>query len=248
MSFPARVKFWKGVMLQGLVLAARRYLHFDPVARVRIKPDRAGMAWLGSMDCGWAVPRDLPASGQVCYCFGAGEDITLDIALAQQRGCVVHTFDPTPRAVTHYESLPAGQRDAVQYHAVGLWTEDKFMEFIAPAESGHVSHSLVLPLSGRVGFKAECLSYASLRRRVGGAAPTLLKLDIEGAEMHVLDGLLRDDLPAVLLVEFDELECVTTMRNWQRVRGVIAAILFRGYSLTLVDRANYTFRRLTAAA
>lgn len=241
MSLSGRFKFWKGVVLQGLVLISRRYFRFDPVARAAIARDPEGTVLLGSADCGWHVLRDVPARGQVCYCFGAGEDITLDVALARERGCVVHTFDPTPRAIAHHRQLQAAERDAVRFHAVGLWTEDKWMEFIAPAESGHVSHSLVLPLSGRVGFQAECLSYASLRRRVGGEAPALLKLDIEGAEMHVLESVLRDERPAVLLVEFDELESVTTTRNWPRVRRVIQAILRRGYRLTMADRANYTF-------
>ena len=45
-------------------------------------------------------------SGSVMYSFGAGEDISFDVALASlSNGGVVHIFDPTPKALIHFQSV-----------------------------------------------------------------------------------------------------------------------------------------------
>ncbi|MDP1578746.1 MAG: FkbM family methyltransferase [Candidatus Didemnitutus sp.] len=227
-------------------MAVRRFLAYDLVSRSRIHR-RAGARQLGSSACGWIVPADGPRTGEVCYCFGAGEDISFDIALHRECGCTVHTFDPTPRAIAHYQSLPQADREAVTFHPVGIWTEDRTMQFFAPVEGNHVSHSLVLNQSTKVGFSAECLTFPTLQQRVGGAQPALVKMDIEGAEMQVLEHLLATATPRILLVEFDELNPLTSSKNWQRVRSVINGIKARGYRIFEIDRLNYSFERIAEA-
>jgi FkbM family methyltransferase len=224
----------------------RRAASFDIVSRSRIR--RIPVECLGSRECGWHVPLDLPARGDVCFCLGAGEDITFDIVLHRQRGCTVHTFDPTPRAVGHYQKLSDADRAAIRFHPVGIWTEDGIKDFYAPADDDHVSHSLVLQRSTRVGFSAECLRFSSLLARVGGDPPRLVKMDVEGAEMHVIGPMIEDHRPDILLVEFDELNPLTETSQWARVRGLIRSIQRRGYSLYSAIGANYGFVRRGAGA
>ncbi len=222
-----------------ILIALRRFFAFDLVTRARCHKIPAER--LGSTDCGWIVPRNFPGRGDVCFCFGAGEDISFDVALHQRRGCVVHTFDPTPRAIAHHAALPAAERDSVTFHPLGIWTENRTMQFFAPADKEHVSHSLVSLQSDQVGFSAECRTLPSLIAHAGAGVPHLLKMDIEGAEMHVLDGVLAAAWPKVLLVEFDELTPLTSTRNWARVRAVVCRILDCGYEIYSVDRNNYGF-------
>jgi FkbM family methyltransferase len=243
----SHMKPYKSLVVR-LVTFLRNRCRYDLVTRTWIRASRGEAAWMGSMECGWLVPHQWPAAGSVCYCFGAGEDISFDVALARDRGYQVHTFDPTPRAIAHYRSLPDNERAAVTFHAFGIWTEDKVMQFFAPADVTHVSHSLVLPLSNQTGFSAECLSFRTILVRLGGAVPQLVKMDIEGAEMYVIENLLTVALPEVFLVEFDELTPLTSSRNWLRVRAVAHKLLTAGYDLFAVDRTNYTFVRRAATA
>ena len=224
----------------------RRVLAFDLVSRRRIFS--MPVERLGSGECGWIVPVGLPQEGAVCFCFGAGEDITFDIALAQSRRCVVHTFDPTPRAISHYASLSREERSAVTFHPVGIWKENRTMQFYAPAAQEHVSHSLVSLQTNTIGFSADCRTLGRLIEEIGAGAPQLLKMDIEGAEMHVMDDLLRTALPLLLLVEFDELTPLTSTANWGRVRDVVAAIVRNGYAIYALDRTNYCFIRRDVGA
>src|SRR5690606_25746429 len=53
---------------------------------------------LGTRYGGWYVPSDLLNAQSICYCIGAGEDISFDIELINRFDCHVYTFDPTPRA------------------------------------------------------------------------------------------------------------------------------------------------------
>ena len=38
----------------------------------------------------------------LCYCAGAGEDISFECALVERYGCRVRIIDPTPRATQHF--------------------------------------------------------------------------------------------------------------------------------------------------
>jgi hypothetical protein len=122
----------KAALVIRALLFARRFLSYDLIARERVRG--IPIQRLGSVDCGWIIPCELPVEGDVCFCFGAGEDISFDVALHQSRRCNVHTFDPTPRAIAHYASLPSAERDAVSFHSVGIWTENRTMQFFAPAK------------------------------------------------------------------------------------------------------------------
>ncbi len=227
--------------LARAVNLVRRFLAFDLVSCRRIS--RMPVELLGSSECGWIVPVGLPKEGALCFCFGAGEDITFDIALAHRRLCLVHTFDPTPRAISHHASLPVEVRNEVTFHPVGIWKENRTMQFYAPAAKEHVSHSLVSLQSDTVGFAADCRTLGRLIEEIGSGPPELIKMDIEGAEMHVINDLLQTAPPHLLLVEFDELTPLASTANWRRVRDVVTRIIERGYEIYALDRTNYCFIR-----
>ena len=65
---------------------------------------------LGSRYGGWTLPENALSSESRVYLFGAGEDISFDIALIRHFGAEVHVFDPTPRAKTHVDGLIAATR------------------------------------------------------------------------------------------------------------------------------------------
>lgn len=213
-------------------------------ARVRLVPPvlrrvlrvRAvdGLVRLGSAYGGWVVPEHALRAGAVCYSAGLGEDATFDLALAV-RGCEVHVFDPTPRAIAYAATVFAGVV-GIEFHAMGLWSGREVRRFYAPADPAHVSHSTVNLRNTSAFFEAPCESVSGIMKQLGHATIDLLKLDIEGAEYEVLQSMLAAGVrPAVVCAEFDQ--AVPLRRTVAQVRALQAA----GYALTALDGWNYTF-------
>jgi len=113
----------------------------DEQAMVSILP-RPDLSRLGAV-CGWVVPTSLLRPGTVCYCVGAGGDISFDVALARDLQCEVHTFDPTPRAITHVASLQQKLPPNLAFHPWGVWEHDQRVRFNEPKNPSHVSHSII---------------------------------------------------------------------------------------------------------
>lgn len=182
------------------------------------------------------------APGAVCYCVGAGEDISFDLSLATRFKCDVWIFDPTPRAIAHVTPV-VSERPNLHFEPFGVWSSDAVLRFYAPRDPRHVSHSVVNLQSSAEFFDAECRSVASLMRSHAHERLAVLKLDVEGAEYEILEDVLAKQLPIdVICVEFDQpMPLARTRRMVRRLRAA-------GYALVSVERLNCCFvARGTAA-
>jgi FkbM family methyltransferase len=211
-----------------LAWAILGFLVHKPSVRLRLEK-------IGSKGCGWIVPTSLITQEWVCYCVGAGEDITFDLALIERYGCSVYGFDPTPRAKLHVDRVA---RNNPRYHfsGVGLWSADGPMKLYAPRNPTHVSHSVVNLQHTADYFVADCKRLSSLMRDLGHNHVDLLKLDVEGAEYAVLESILADNVRiGVICVEFDQ--PAPLRRTWQ----MIDALTQSGYRPVCAERWNWTF-------
>ncbi|MFK7967488.1 MAG: FkbM family methyltransferase [Burkholderiaceae bacterium] len=195
---------------------------------------------LGSEYGGWVVPAGSLDADSVCYCAGCGEDITFDLALIQTFGCDVFGIDPTPRSVAFVEKAAAGQD---QYHllSIGLWSSDETVRFYAPQDNTHVSHSITNLQNTSEYFEADVKTVKSVMAEQSHRNLALLKLDIEGAELAVIETMLADGvLPRVLCVEYD---CLTDpdVSVRARLQTLNQTLLRRGYALFWIEGRNFTF-------
>lgn len=183
---------------------------------------------IGTPYGGWIIPKDFLQADAVCYLVGAGEDISFDLGVSLQYGCPVHIFDPTPRAIDHvhqlleairegrpmacatspdgyYPEYPASLASRIFLHPYGVWESDGTLQFFAPENKEHVSHSLVdLQHSGQ-SIEVPVRRLHSLMQELGHSHIDLLKLDVEGAEYQILDSILTDRIAInVLCIEYDE--------------------------------------------
>ncbi|HEY4190008.1 MAG TPA: FkbM family methyltransferase, partial [Candidatus Limnocylindrales bacterium] len=196
-----------------------------------------GLERIGTDYGGWIVPTALITKDWVCYCGGVGEDITFDLGLIERFGCTVNAFDPTPRAIAHVEANAAGE-SRFRFLPVGLWSEDTTLQFFAPRDPTHVSHSVVNLQRTETSFDAPVRSIPSLMHELGHRRIDLLKIDIEGAEHRVVAAMLDAGIrPGVLCLEIDQ--PVSALRFWRTVRRIRSA----GYTLVADDRWNFTFMR-----
>jgi FkbM family methyltransferase len=199
------------------------------------------MERLGSSYGGWTVPVRIFTDRSICYCIGAGEDITFDLELIRRFDSEIFCYDPTPRAAAHVASVTAGLKK-YNFFKFGIWDENKAMKFYVPADPAHVSHSIVnLQATDRY-FEAECKSLATVFRENGHTQADLLKLDVEGAEYQILRSVIRENLQIrVICVEFDELHHPLDLDFRTRVATCIRELCNFGYLLICVDGSNYTF-------
>ena len=194
------------------------------------------MIRLGTSYGGWHLPRELPLdSTSFVVSAGVGEDISFDLALQARTGCQILLLDPTERAAKHVEEVkeyyadrcstfsgsiqpdymkwvnaegPKVDWSRMEFRPVGLWTEPTTLKFYKQDNPLYVSQSFVPGMYSKDAFTLAPVDRLSNMIPVGQTID-LLKLDIEGAEMPVLEALLEDakeglhSLPRWLCVEFD---------------------------------------------
>lgn len=167
---------------------------------------------LGSDYGGWIVP-DIFNEHSVCYFAGAGKDITFDIEFIKKYQCAVNIFDPTPRAISHVNSILSGAdiapippdsnflsyktssqtRSKIQFFPLGLSNTNGDLVFYSPQNNDHVSHSLtnLQKTKKKDSIMATCKTLSTIMSELGHEHIDILKLDIEGAEEAVLDDIFK---------------------------------------------------------
>lgn len=180
------------------------------------------------------MPQEWVRPGVLAYCAGAGEDVSFDLALAGE-GCLVRTFDPTPRAIEYVREM---SRDVpnLHFYPVGWWSEEDELKFYAPQEKSHVSHSILnLQKTGDF-FIASVKPVHQIAKECNDGRVNIIKMDIEGAEYAVIRSLTEfGPLPDVLCVEFDQPQpALRTLKAIHRLR-------VSGYVLNKMEGWNFTF-------
>ena len=189
---------------------------------------------MGSDYGGKAVLLDQINNGAIISA-GVGEDISFDIELINICKKPILLIDPTPCAVDHVSDVIAnlGKNKRVEYSTNGhqgceayelsnisdsdikffakaLWTTPTILRFFAPKVREHVSHSISNfqnnYRSDTAYINVETITLNDLIKDNRIDSIDLLKLDIEGAEIEVLNKMLDDEIyPRQICVEFDEL-------------------------------------------
>ena len=225
------------ILRAGLYKALRR----DPLTGLRISA-RSDIEFIGTPYGGWAVPVSLFNENSVCYCAGCGEDISFDLGLIRKFGCQVYAYDPTPRAIA-YVAKTAGAEQNYHFQGIGLWDRHQKLNFYAPQNSAHVSHSILNLQKTEKYFEAEVFRLAELMRDNGHQKLDLLKLDIKGAEYKVIDSIIDDGLDiSVICVEYDEVFNPLDSGYPVRIKRSIEKLISAGYSIGYLQKTgNYTF-------
>jgi FkbM family methyltransferase len=221
---------------------------------------------LGSDYGGKHIPTDLHLdSTDVCLLAGAGEDISFDCALAMRFSCTIHIFDPTPRAIAHFEDLSAAVATGkcfaplsgkgtepyhinteafsrMSFHPWGLAAQDMEMRFYAPANPEHVSHSVLNLQKTENFFIAPVKRVQTILKELNLRRIALMKLDIEGAEYQVIkDMIATRTLPKILFVEFDEIHHPIDSEAQNRIETHIKMLEHAGMRLIATDSGDMTF-------
>jgi len=172
--------------------AVRRRVFEREMAAITVDPYQ--IVHLGTAYGGWYVPNDLIDDGWMCYCVGAGHDVSFDLALISEYGARVRAFDP----FEFYESeaLTAAHGDPrFSFHCVAIATQDGPLEMVGRQDEERGNVSAVGHADDKRGsFVLPGRTVTSLMTELGDNPVQLLKLDLEGLEYDVVPSL---DLRAI---------------------------------------------------
>ena len=122
-----------------------------------------------------------------------------------------------------------------------LWNENTKLKFFEPNDPSYVSHSIINYQNkyskNTKSIEVEAVTLASLLKDLNLKVSeiSIMKLDIEGAEIEVLKSCVEEGiLPRQILVEYDELS-IPSEKAYNRVTEVDNLLKVNGYKLIKTD-------------
>lgn len=228
------------------------------------------MTTYGTVYGGWKLPNDISLNNEsIIISVGVGEDISFDLTIQSKFNCLVYMIDPTERSIKHVEEVKryflshdsavfTGNiqpdyisciKDAqpifskISMDPVGLWNKDDTLKFYKQDNPNYVSQTLIPNMYGKEYTKVNVVRLKHFLENKGLSEKPIdiLKLDIEGAELEVLETLIEDKIfPRFLCVEFDYL--IKGKDKDNRTKNIITKLLNVGYDILYNIGWNITFK------
>jgi FkbM family methyltransferase len=204
---------------------------------------------------------------------GVGEDISFDIELLNKFKAQVILVDPTPIAIKHFEIVKnrLGLDSKSQYNSIScqpvesynlttikkddlifvpkaLWNNESFLQFHLPPSksrdnSGSINsiHNLYKDSNDQITVRTTTIFRISEEFNLDQI--DILKLDIEGAALEVLQSMFEDKIyPIQILLEIDEMHFPSFISKY-RARKLFILLKKNNYRIVNQDSCDFTFIR-----
>jgi len=199
----------------------RRWFEFE-VPHVDLS-GAPGIVDLGSPYGAWRIPGGLIGASWLCYCVGAGGDVSFDLELIHRYHATVRAFDAVGEFVGEALREAAGEPGFSAHHAALTTCDGPIrMQRSHDARSRSVSSAALYDSDEFIELPGRTLQ--SLMDELGDDHIDLLKLDVEGSEYELLPALDLRALGVKILAA--QLHHTTSVA---RARALIAELRQSGY-------------------
>ncbi len=137
----------------------------------------------------------------IVYSIGILNEISFDKAVAEKFDSQIFMYDPTPISIKFMKQYE-GHRN-FKFFPLGLWIENTVLKFYLPNDAS--SASMMSENSTSKYFEATCKTLKELMAENGHQEIDVLKMDIEGAALPILEQLLEEGhiFPNQIVVELE---------------------------------------------
>jgi FkbM family methyltransferase len=223
---------------------------------------------LGTNYGGWFIPKKCNLNeNSIIYSGGVGEDMSFDILLNGKYDCNIFLIDPTIKAINHFKEFQDYYTNNIPfkgniqtdyyniinpikpnlnkffYENIGLWNKEDNLKFYKQNIKSHVSQSVIEDMFGNEYDIIPVNTIKSIMNKYNHNRIDLLKLDIEGAEINVLNNMIDDKIfPKYLCIEFD-----LKLKNKDysnQTESLINSLINNGYKILINDNLNITFEHI----
>ncbi len=260
----------KGIL--NRISTSARWRLFNPKTPV-IVGFEGELSRLGSTYGGKTVATSLLNENSTVITAGAGEDISFEIELAVRSQCRMYILDPTPSAVRHFEEIsrrgnaenlfnyahgPRQHIDSyetrklkfakIKFIAKALWKSDDELKFYPPLSDQRDGSYSISSLQNNYRKNIDFMVVASttipiLVKDEKIHQVDLLKLDIEGAALEVLEETFSNNIfPTQINLEIDEMH-FPGPKSYLRAKHLHRLINSNNYECIHRENCDFLFIR-----
>lgn len=227
-------------LFKAAKLAAKRLVGRE----LRIRKDvRLPTKELGGWPCWVEGMPDRP----MVLSAGIGGDVSFERALVEQYNALVHALDPTPDSVDWISRQVIGE--GFHFHPWALGGKDATLRMFRRINKRGKKSSMMWTMSEQASaadnaIEVRACTVGTAMTELGMPSLDILKLDIEGAEYPVLEGLSGlETRPGQILVEFHhrfpgigKARTEQALEELRRIGYRVFAISDTGRELSLVHK------------
>lgn len=150
--------------------------------------------WYGSDYGGFYVdPTQIPENA-IVYSFGIGMDISFDKTIIANHQCQVFGFDPTPKSIQWISEQQTPE--AFHFFPFGIGERTEKVNFNLPKNKNYVSGSVYdhYLVDEHNTVEVQLKNFVDITNELGHTTINVLKMDIEGSEYAVIEGILKSGI------------------------------------------------------
>tara|TARA_B100000900_G_scaffold416215_1_gene450142 strand:- start:22905 stop:23768 length:864 start_codon:yes stop_codon:yes gene_type:complete len=194
----------------------------------------------------YLLKSDLLNSKSVIYSFGIGENLGFEKRIAETFKCNVYCFDPTSLA-KNFMGKHKYDKDLIFFQPYGIWNTDGKIKFYYQDETNHNnSGGSITNLFETNNYDfLECLKLSSIMKKNNHESVDVVKLDIEGASIQVIEDFIGENIhPKQIVVEFEYSETDKIIEdefnNWsKKLKEIITLMKSKNYKCYNLPRYSH---------